>query len=42
MKCRTFTCIVCPTGCVIETKSEPGKETEVPGNQCKRGTEAVP
>ena len=41
MKCRTFTCIVCPNGCVIETKSEPGKETEVTGNKCKRGKEYV-
>lgn len=41
MKCRTFTCIVCPNGCVIETKSEPGKETVVTGNKCKRGKEYV-
>lgn len=39
MKCRTFTCIVCPNGCTIETKSEPGKEIEVTGNKCKRGKE---
>lgn len=41
MKCRTFTCIVCPNGCTIETKSEPGKEIEVSGNKCKRGKEYV-
>lgn len=39
MKCRTFTCIVCPNGCTIETKSEPGKEIEVTGHKCKRGKE---
>ncbi len=41
MKCRTFTCIVCPNGCTIETRSEPGKETQVSGNKCKRGKEYV-
>lgn len=41
MKCRTFTCIVCPNGCTIETKCEPGKETEVSGQKCKRGKEYV-
>lgn len=39
MKCRTFTCIICPNGCTIETKSEPGQEIEVSGNKCKRGKE---
>ncbi len=39
MKCRTFTCIVCPNGCTIETKSETGKEIEVTGHKCKRGKE---
>lgn len=41
MKCRTFTCIVCPNGCTIETKCESGKEIEVSGNKCKRGKEYV-
>lgn len=39
MKCRNFICIVCPNGCAIETKSEPGKEIEVTGQKCKRGKE---
>jgi len=39
--CRVFTCIVCPNGCTIETKSEPGKEVEVSGHKCKRGKEYV-
>ena len=39
--CRVFTCIVCPNGCTIETKSEPGKPIAVSGQKCKRGEEYV-
>ena len=39
--CRVFTCIVCPNGCTIETRSEPGKPIAVSGQKCKRGEEYV-
>ena len=29
--CRVFTCIVCPNGCTVETRSEPGKPIVVTG-----------
>ena len=37
---RTFTCIICPNGCVIETQKK-GEEIIVSGNLCKRGEEYV-
>lgn len=39
--CRVFTCIICPNGCTVETRSEPGKPIAVSGNKCKRGEEYV-
>ena len=38
---RTFTCIVCPNGCVIETRSEDGRLLSLKGNKCRRGEEYV-
>lgn len=37
---RNFTCIICPNGCVIETRQN-GNEVHVSGNKCKRGEEYV-
>lgn len=39
--CRVFTCIVCPNGCTVQTRSEPGKPIAVTGNKCRRGEEYV-
>lgn len=36
---RTFTCIMCPNGCEIETVIEDGKVISAKGNLCKRGAE---
>ena len=41
IKERTFTCIVCPNGCVVETRSEDGRLLSLKGNKCKRGEEYV-
>lgn len=41
IKERTFTCIVCPNGCVVETQSEDGRLLSLKGNKCKRGEEYV-
>ncbi|NLI53682.1 MAG: DUF1667 domain-containing protein [Clostridiales bacterium] len=38
---RTFTCIVCPNGCTIETVFDGDKILEINGQQCKRGEEYV-
>ena len=35
----SFTCIICPLGCVIEIEMENGKIKEVRGNKCPRGKE---
>ena len=37
----TFPCIVCPNGCVVETRSEDGRLLSLKGNKCKRGEEYV-
>ena len=34
---RTFTCIVCPNGCEIETKYEGAQVLSVTGNLCPKG-----
>ena len=37
---RTFTCICCPLGCVLEVSfDEQGGVAEVAGNTCKRGAD---
>lgn len=42
MNSRTFTCIVCPNGCTIETQYEDGgKIIAVSGNKCKKGVQYV-
>ncbi len=38
---RTFTCIVCPNGCTIETVCEDGAVKSITGQKCKRGEEYV-
>lgn len=38
---RTYTCIVCPRGCEIETEYEGKNVFSVTGNGCKRGEEYV-
>ncbi len=38
---RTFTCIVCPNGCTIETVCADGAVKSVTGQKCKRGEEYV-
>lgn len=35
---KTFTCIICPTGCTLEVEYD-GKEVLVKGNLCRRGAE---
>lgn len=41
MSNRTFTCIVCPNGCSIETEYENGKLLSIKGNKCKKGAQYV-
>lgn len=44
MKNRTFTCIICPNGCTIDTEYEDNGEVivkKISGNKCKRGEEYV-
>lgn len=38
---KTFTCIVCPNGCVIKTVFEGKDVISVEGNTCKKGDEYV-
>lgn len=38
---RTFTCIICPNGCDIETESDGGAITAITGAACQRGKEYV-
>ena len=38
---RTFTCIICPNGCMIETEYEGTSIRKVSGNRCRRGLEYV-
>ncbi len=38
---RSFICIVCPNGCVIEAHLDDGRLLAVSGNKCKRGEEYV-
>lgn len=41
MKHKTFTCIICPNGCTIETVYGEEGEIQVSGQKCKRGREYV-
>lgn len=38
---KTFTCIICPNGCEIETEFETRNITALTGAACKRGEEYV-
>ena len=38
---RTFTCIICPNGCTVETEFDGTRILSVSGNRCKRGLEYV-
>lgn len=39
MSNRTFTCIICPNGCRIETTYDGDAVLRINGNKCKRGEE---
>lgn len=38
---KTFTCIMCPKGCEIETEFEAGEIRSIQGNECRKGAEYV-
>ena len=41
MKCKSFTCIICPNGCTVDTVIHEDGHIEVSGNKCPRGKEYV-
>lgn len=32
-----LTCVLCPVGCELEVRKDPGRELQVQGNQCDKG-----